>query len=123
MHNWVYASYEFSLTPTRKTSLADNALEAEILQHAIGRAARHGDLDGERFFTASGLRGILHHAELEHGTRDWYFSIPVESTGNAVIVRVVFRRGSMSAQDSFMRELARSIRFLGAKRSNSTNEA
>jgi len=110
--NWHSSSYDFEVANATPSSMSSNAT-IEVLMHAIGRARRHGDLNGTPFRTASGIRGIEHEMQASDGAQDWYFAIPSPATSGAIIVRVANLTGARGHQWHFVHDLFRGVRFVG----------
>jgi hypothetical protein len=109
--SWDHSSYDFDLATIARHP-ADEKVSVEILMHPIGRARRHGDLEGTPFRTTSGLQGILHHQKYTSNNDSWYLTIPYVKTEGAIIVRAIFSSGSMKSHRTFVETLFQSVRFV-----------
>jgi GNAT superfamily N-acetyltransferase len=113
---WNYASYRFDLVAVAPQH-DRKVIGVEVLMHAIGRARRHGDLNGTSFKTTGGLYGIEHHASYSADHGDWYFCVPYSKTESAIIVRVMISNGKIEESRKVVHSLFRSVRFLEVSKS------
>lgn len=113
LRDWHTSSYDFQVQSNHPG--LPHEIVIEVLIHALGRAQRHGDLSGQEFVTASGLRGILHKRRYGHRPCDWYLAFPMRATDGALIVRVAGVAGNQQAQRRFVSSLYTRIRFQRSK--------
>lgn len=115
--NWKYASYEFSIERDRKkghreeSRSAGDIFRVEALMHALSRAKRQGDLRGQKFQTSSGLQGIFHTETLSATEGSAYLTIPLPSTGSAIILRVIRTTSQLHRHARMIRRLYKSVAF------------
>jgi hypothetical protein len=113
---WKTSSYQFQIAPQHGAG----RVTVEVLMHALSRARRHGDLEGDPFRTAAGLQGVLTSSPTGMRPSSRYFAVPVISTDSAVILRVFASQGDASIPREFAERLFQGVRFVDARRPNQT---
>ena len=104
---WKTRSYEFVMAlPRNKTQM-----NVTLFWRDPTEAKMKGEMEGDPFQTASGLRGLLHYDAVPSGGFNWYLAIPVSRTSEVLVLTINSSIHKMQGQQSVVRKLYRSVSF------------